>query len=223
MFQAYFYNRVAPETASLYTKPENHKQAAWDDAVAKRPDNSVVPVMAIGFTDLQTRMDGQQQQIHAYRTRMHEIVDKLKELDDRQLLHTTPKISVAMRRHTELSQRALQLATKVQVLRCRGYAMRPEEEQLRTRLTELQKRLKNPDTFGRTEEVWAKMTLIRARQKAAERDDSRSVSMINFEDGDGLDQIEQVLEDHVKGLAYVAKVVKDDLAMVEGEIEKYRS
>lgn len=224
MFQAYFYNRVDPGTASLYTKPDHHKQAAWDDAVAKRPDNSVVPVLGVGFSDLQTRVNGQQQQIFAYRTRIHEVADKLKELGDRHLLHAAPKVDVARRRHIELSQRALELAARVQVLRCRGYALRPEEEQLRTKLAELQKRLRNPETFGRVDEIWAKMTLIRAKQRTVEQDiEARGyVASIELE-GDGEQHAEQVFRDNNKSLQFLSSIIKTDLAEVEREIEKFQA
>lgn len=225
MFQAYFYNRVAPETASLYTKPEDHKQSAWEEAVAARPDDSVVPVLARGFTDLQARLNVQQQQIIAYRTRMHEIADKLKELDDRHLLHATPKVEAARRTHLQLTRRALKLATKVQVLKCRGYALRPEEEQLRAQLQTLESRLKDPNTFGRLEEIWAKMTVLRQYRKAAEDDIKAKgyVSYINFDEGDSLENIQHVLRDFNNGLLYVSGVVKSDLDKVEAEIEKYKA
>lgn len=225
MFQAYFYNRVAPETASLYTKPVDHKQSAWDEAVATRPDNSVIPVLARGFSDLQARLDAQQQQINAYRTRMHEIADKLKELDDRHLLHATPKIDAARRNHMQLTRRSLQLATKVQVLKCRGYALRPEEEQLRERLRSLEAQLRDPNTFGRIDEIWAKMTLLRQKKKAAEEDIKARgyISYINFDEGNGIESIGQVLRDFNNGLQHVSGILKSDLNKVEAEIEKYKT
>ncbi|CCG80561.1 Nucleoporin nup44 [Taphrina deformans PYCC 5710] len=225
MFQAYFYNRVAPETASLYTKPSDHKQSAWDDAVTNRPDNSVVPVLAKGFTDLGTRVKLQEQQIFAYRTRIHEIANKLKELMDRHVLHAEPKIDTARRRHIELSRRALQLAAKVQVLKCRGYALRPEEDQLRTRLQTLEGQLHDPTTFGRVGELWAKMTLLRLKQKAAEEDIKAKgyVSTIDFEASNGLENIEQALRDQNNGLQFVSGIVRDDLAKLESQMQKYQS
>lgn len=224
IFQAYFYNRVAPETASLYTKPDDHKQSAWDEAVAARPDNSVVPVLARGFNDLQARLDAQQQQINIYRTRMHEIADKLKELNDRHLLHATPKTDAARRNHMQLTRRSLQLATKVQVLKCRGYALRPEEEQLRARLQTLESQLKDPTTFGRIDEIWAKMTLLRQKKKSAEEEIKARgyTSHIEFEEGDGLEVLGQVLRDLNNGLQHVSGVVKTHLNKINEQIEKYK-
>lgn len=223
MFQAYFYNRVAPETASLYTKPPEHKQAAWDEAVSNRPDNSVVPVLARGFNDLQLRVNAQEQQIHAYRTRIHEIANKLKELNDRHILHADPKIDGAKHRHMELSRRALQLASKVQVLRCRGYALRPEEVQLRARLQSAEQQLRDPSTFGRIDEIWASMTLLRHQQKSAEQEvNARGyISTIDFETGDGLERIQDVLNDHNHGIQYISSILREDLVKVDAQIDKH--
>jgi nuclear pore complex protein Nup54 len=163
IFQTYFYNRVGADQAALYTKPPNHDQKKWDEAVAARPDNSVVPVLAIGFPSLKERSQLQEQQVLRYRARMHEIVGKLSELQKSHDLTTAPKIETARDKLITLSHRTLRLAAKVQVLKSRGYALRPEEEVLKERLALLDRELQDPDSFGRVGEIWARLGAVKQR------------------------------------------------------------
>jgi nuclear pore complex protein Nup54 len=163
IFQTYFYNRVGADQAALYTKPPNHDQKKWDEAVAARPDNSVVPVLAIGFPALKERSQLQEQQVLTYRARMHEIVGKLSELQKAHDLTTAPKVETARDKLITLSHRTLRLAAKVQVLKSRGYALRPEEEVLKERLVALERDLRDPDSFGRVGEIWARLGAVKQR------------------------------------------------------------
>ena len=163
VFQTYFYNRVGAEQAALYTKPPNHDQKKWDEAVAARPDNTVVPVLAVGFPALKERRQLQEQQVLTYRARMHEIVGKLSELQKSHDLTTAPKMETARDKLITLSHRTLRLAAKVQVLKSRGYALRPEEEVLKERLVSLERELQDPDSFGRVGEIWARLGAVKQR------------------------------------------------------------
>jgi nuclear pore complex protein Nup54 len=163
IFQTYFYNRVGADQAALYTKPANHDPKRWDEAVSARPDNSVVPVLAVGFPELKARSAGQEHQVLTYRARMHEIVGKLSELQKAHDLTTAPKIESARDKLITLSHRTLRLAAKVQVLKSRGYALRPEEEVLKERLVALERELKDPDSFGRVGEIWARLGAVKQR------------------------------------------------------------
>lgn len=71
----------------------------------------------------------------------------------------------AKRRHVALGQRTLQLATKIQVLRNRGYALDGVEEGLRTRLLQLERNTFDPRLNGRQEEIWARMFNLRDRAR----------------------------------------------------------
>ena len=71
----------------------------------------------------------------------------------------------AKRKHVMLSQRCLQLATKVQILRNRGYVMDRAEEDLKRKLTELERGAFDPQLNGRQEEIWARMVGIRERAR----------------------------------------------------------
>ena len=174
VFQTYFYNRVGADQAALYTKPPNHDQKKWDEAVSARPDNSVVPVLAVGFSSLKERSQLQEKQVDVYRARMYEIVGKLSELQKSHDLTTSPKIEEARDKLITLSHRTLRLAAKVQVLKSRGYALRPEEEVLKERLVMLDRELRDPDSFGRVGEIWARLGAVKQRLALLNRTDGES-------------------------------------------------
>jgi len=94
---------------------------------------------------------------------MHEIVGKLSELQKQHDLTTAPKIDGARDKLITLSHRTLRLAAKVQVLKSRGYALRPEEEVLKERLVLLERELRDPDSFGRVGEIWARLGAVKQR------------------------------------------------------------
>jgi nuclear pore complex protein Nup54 len=175
IFQTYFYNRVGADQAALYTKPANHDQKKWDEAVSARPDNTVVPVLAVGFPALKERRQVQEQQVLTYRARMHEIVGKLSELQKSHDLTTAPKIETARDKLITLSHRTLRLAAKVQVLKSRGYALRPEEEVLKERLVSLERDLRDPDSFGRVGEIWARLGAVKQRLALLSRSETTGI------------------------------------------------
>ena len=68
-------------------------------------------------------------------------------------------------RSVVFTQRTLALATKVQILHNRGYAMDQAEEELRKKLLELEKKTFDPVLGGRQEEIWARMSGVRERAR----------------------------------------------------------
>ena len=102
---------------------------------------------------------------------MHEIVGKLSELQKVHDITTSPKIEDARDKLITLSHRTLRLAAKVQVLKSRGYALRPEEEVLKERLVVLERELRDPDSFGRVGEIWARLGAVKQRLALLSRAD----------------------------------------------------
>lgn len=72
VLQHYFYNLVDPAQVNLYGRPQNAtNEALWQKAVRENPDcTCLVPVVAIGFDDLQQRVDAQAQQATAHHERL---------------------------------------------------------------------------------------------------------------------------------------------------------
>ncbi|KAG5438188.1 hypothetical protein PCANB_003039 [Pneumocystis canis] len=220
-FQYYFYNKVPEDQVALYVKPLHHNQQKWDEAIANRPENNVVPALAVGFFDLQKRVQLQEQQVTAYRIRMHEIVNKLGELSRKHDLSTTLKISEATLRHLELARRSLALAAKVQVLKGRGYALQSNEENLKQRLKELSMKINDPGIFGRMNELWARMTFVQEKAKSIEeaRQNGIMISINWKKDEEHLEKIIKILNDQHIGISYVVHILKNDLNGVENILE----
>ncbi|KAK9470840.1 nucleoporin complex subunit 54-domain-containing protein [Dipodascopsis tothii] len=217
-FQHYFYNKVPPEQAALYAKPADHDQTRWDAAIASRPDASSIPVLARGFTDLQKRVNSQEQQVMAYRVRMHEINSKLGTLGTHHDLETTVRLAEMKTRYAMLAHRTLKLAVKIQLVKNRGSAMRPEEEYLKSRFDGLNLRLTDPAVFGRANEIWARMGLVRERVKRSRDEGARREAPLAVDwerDDDQLEKIGRILRDQQTGLVYLAELLEKDTAEVD--------
>lgn len=101
--------------------------------------------------------------VSALYQRVNEINESLRQRIEDHDLKFTVRTMEARRRHIALSRRTLALATKVQVLRNRGYALDGAEEELKTKLSKLQQTTQDPVLAGRQEELWARMTVVRER------------------------------------------------------------
>jgi nuclear pore complex protein Nup54 len=97
------------------------------------------------------------------RARLHDINECLSNRLATHDTNTTNRTRQARQKHQALSRRCLALATKVQVLRNRGYALDRTEEELRQKLLELEKQALDPNLNGRQEEIWARLTVLRER------------------------------------------------------------
>jgi nuclear pore complex protein Nup54 len=62
----------------------------------------------------------------------------------------------------------------VQVLRNRGYALGGDEEDLKTKLQELDRKASDPALGARGEEIWARMLTVQERAKILKTDIERS-------------------------------------------------
>lgn len=109
-FQHYFYNVVPPQEAHLYQKPADHDQAAWNAAQAANPDRvNRVPALAIGFDDVQKRMDEQHRLSEAHGAKLAEIQTLIKEIQKRSQLETAVKLDEYKRKHMQAAQRVIKV------------------------------------------------------------------------------------------------------------------
>ncbi len=165
LFQHYFYNSVQAEHVPYYGPAPGEDERKWDEALSKKPVEGSIPVLCKGFYALGNRLRVQLQAVTALQTRLHEINNSLTAMLQNHDLEISIRAVDAKRRHVALSQRCLQLATKVQILRNRGYAMDSAEEILKKKLTELEKSVFDPSLSGRQEEIWARMVGVRERAR----------------------------------------------------------
>lgn len=169
----YFYNSVRPEDVPYYGPSPGEDEKKWEEALAKKPTPNSIPVQARGFTGISHRLIVQIHAVNALQSRLHEINNSLTAMMQRHDLEISVRAQDARRRHVALSQRCLSLATKVQVLRNRGYAMDSAEEELKKKLVQLERRAFDPVLNGRQEEIWARMSAVRARAKLLQEESER--------------------------------------------------
>lgn len=224
VFQHYFYNQVPQDQVMLYAMPPGQDQAKWEQAIAKRPDQSSVPVLAVGFDDLNKRLSQQKQQVDAYKVRMKEVRDKLSELSNRHDLHTAVKLAEMRARHAKLVRKTLALAIKLQVVTNRGHVLTPEEERLRQKLKELLARAEDPSVFGSLNEVWARVRVIKDRSEAKDQStdgDGGHHAHLDLErNKEQIERTIKVLAAQQTGIKFLAGLIEEDKERVEKTLVK---
>lgn len=219
VFQFYFYNSVKPEEAPFYGPSQGEDERKWEEALSKKPSPGAIPVLARGFEQVGERIRQQAAAVTALRTRLHEINNSLSLLKDAHELTVASRITEAKRKHIVFTQRTLALATKVQILRNRGYVMDPQEEDLKKKLIELEKQTFDPVLGGRQEEIWARMSSVRERarilQEETEKlgrtmDKQQNGELLSEEDQKALEKVRyQLLSDTRPQANVILQLLKD--------------
>lgn len=175
-FKHYFYNKVLDEHAPFYRPGANEDPKKWEEALSKKPGPGYVPVLCTGFAQMGERIKTQQTNLGLFNKRLHEINNSLSLMLQNHDTKTSIRAMDAKRKHIVLKERCLSLATKVQVLRNRGYALGSDEEDLRIKLTALEKGVSDPAINARAEEIWARMITVQERAKLLKADIEKSGS-----------------------------------------------
>ncbi|OAL55460.1 nucleoporin Nup44 [Pyrenochaeta sp. DS3sAY3a] len=215
VFQHYFYNAVKPEEAPFYGPSPGEDERKWEEALSKKPSPGAIPVLARGFEQVGERIRQQAAAVTALRTRLHEINNSLSLLKDAHELNVASRITEAKRKHVVFTQRTLALATKVQILRNRGYVMDQQEEDLKKKLVELEKKTFDPVLGGRQEEIWARMSGVRERARILQEETEKlGKSLENQQNGELLSEedqkaLEKLLKDYDRQLEHLKKWVDD--------------
>ncbi|KAJ3217642.1 hypothetical protein HK099_005387 [Clydaea vesicula] len=218
-FRHYFYNLVNPNDVNAYQKPPNEDEGLWQQAVRDNPDSTcMVPVLAKGFKDLKFRMEQQEHQKELFKSKLEEASAIIEQIRSKHLLETTINLEEYKRRHLEMAHRTLQLMTKIQVLRSKGYSIRAEEEALKIRLEHILQQLKKPNQFrGRVQELWAKVQQLKEAKKFNNNIGASGKIEYSVIDQDALKWIFQAISDTQSGLKHLTEVVnvdKEDLEMI---------
>ena len=186
LFQTYLYNTVNPDQVPFYRPSTQDDEAKWEEALRKKPTPGSVPVIIKGFYQLGQRLLLQNQHLSILQGRLHEINDGLTTLLRKHDLEISIRAADCKRKHLRLSHQCLKLAAKVQVLRNRGYAMDSAEEELREKLSKLERSVSDPALNGRAEEIWARMVSVRERARMLQREFERAGHVVGSEDAGGL-------------------------------------
>ncbi|KAL1875118.1 Nucleoporin nup57 [Paecilomyces lecythidis] len=222
-FRTYLYNNVGEENAPFFQPGADDDESKWEEALRQRPNAGSVPVLVKGFWELGKRAQRQKDFLTIMQTRLHEINNCLTDLLSRHDLKISVKIADCRRKHIVLSQRCLSLAAKTQVLRNRGYAMDDAEEELKKKLTQLERAVFDPSLNGRAEEIWARMLAIRERSKLLQLEIEKAGPAAAEEADDGIDETvvktaKKILEDYASQIQHLHKeleAVKKDFEEAE--------
>ncbi|KAL8952640.1 MAG: hypothetical protein Q9222_001446 [Ikaeria aurantiellina] len=241
LFQTYIYNFTDPKFVPFCQPGPADNPTKWEEAMTKKPHPGAVPVLVRGFHQLGQRMLLQNQLLKVLQGRLHEINNGLNEMLRRHDLEISVRATEARKRHLRLNQQCVRLATKVQVLRNRGYAMDGAEEELKKKLLALEKKVMDPALNGRGEEIWARMVSVRERGRQLQREFERAGKSLPPKQEQGIDEevikkatkvssvlspgivavqltLAQILEDYSSQLAHLAK----ELGSLEKEFQEWK-
>lgn len=216
----------------FYGPVPGEDERKWEEALSNKPSAGAIPVLARGFEQVAERIRQQAAAVVALRQRLHEINNCLTVLKDQHDLVVTSRIGEAKRKHIVFTQRTLALATKVQILRNRGYVMDQQEEELKKKLMDLERKTFDPVLGGRQEEIWARMSGVRERarilQEETEKvgkaiDSQKNGELLSDDDQKALEKVsssqpripvvhtdkEKLLQDYDKQLQHLKKWVDD--------------
>ncbi|KAJ8700611.1 hypothetical protein PTI98_003624 [Pleurotus ostreatus] len=222
-FQHYFYNFVDPNQVSLYGRPPNTaNEALWQQAVRENPDPSChVPVLAVGFDDLRQRVEAQAQKASEQQEQLKKLKTGLSNLTQRHSLSNSSRLLRAASSQTQIMHRLLTLIQHLHLLipSLRSSAIRPEEEELRGKLEEIEEELKRGRGKGKINELWALVGAINAAKERATGGGSNSSGEWVVVDEEGLSQIAGVLSEQQAGLIHLTKILQKaikDLNVIMG-------
>ncbi|KAG8859699.1 hypothetical protein FRB96_004273 [Tulasnella sp. 330] len=227
-FTHYFYNMVDPQQVAYYGRPMNARNdAEWEKAVRTNPDPScLVPVPAIGYEDLQKRVNMQAKFAEFQKAQLKEANDRLEALQQKHQLSTSLRAQRAALKQTEIDQglAALVKTLHLMIPSVRATSIRPEEERLRGALEAVEDELKRPGGLGRMKgklsELWTAVNALKAMRERARASSGgtsegggggQQVEWQVIDEG-GLNELAGVLANEQQGLAYVLSVLQKDKA-----------
>ncbi|KAG6848910.1 hypothetical protein H0H93_012906 [Arthromyces matolae] len=173
-FQHAFYNFVDPTKVAQYQRPQNISNELWEKARRENPDPSCfVPVFATGFDDLRLRVDAQSAQSEKLKQRLTDVKKRLDVLSERHALSNVSRLKRATAQQVQLTQRLLAFTQHLHLLipAIRSSAIRPEEEQLRGRLEEIEEELRRGRLAGKLNELWALIGAVGATSEKGRNGD----------------------------------------------------
>lgn len=161
VFKTYLYNKVPEHTVPHYAPGPNDDPKEWEEALQNKPAPNYIPVLCAGFPSIIARLVLQRSTIKQYNVVLHNINSELDRILSTHDLEHSVRALNARRRHAELSKRCLALASRVQVLRNRGYALSSDEDELKEKLQKIDKGLQDPALSARMEELWSRLIILR--------------------------------------------------------------
>ncbi|CAI6523206.1 AIS_HP2_G0019980.mRNA.1.CDS.1 [Saccharomyces cerevisiae] len=227
--RAFVYNKVNETEAILYTKPGRVLQEEWDQAMEKKPSSQTIPIQIYGFEGLNQRNQVQTENVAQARIILNQILEKSTQLQQKHELDTASRILKAQSRNVEIEKRILKLGTQLTILKNRGLPLGIAEEKMWSQFQTLLQRSEDPAGLGKTNELWARLAILKERAKnissqldsklmVFNEDAKNQENMLqgtNEESNDRNNKIVEILANQQRGITYLNEVLEKDAAMVK--------
>ncbi|ODO08713.1 hypothetical protein L198_00446 [Cryptococcus wingfieldii CBS 7118] len=186
-FKYFFYNVVEEGTASRYGRPANATDdAQWAKALRDNPDpNSMVPVLAVGWSDVKKRQQMQENLAAVHQERTSEITAALSHTRQTSL-SSSIRLANLQQRQSQLVHRLIHLASVtpgIVPLNQQGGVLRDDEVALARKLEGVKRELEGAAgsvrggsvrrgdgelrgrLLGQVNELWGQLEEVRRRRK----------------------------------------------------------
>jgi len=155
---------VNPNQVNLYGRPTNAtNDALWEKALRENPDPTChVPVLAVGFDDLRTRVEAQNKKSEQHRQLLKDIKSRIESLATQHINSNSPRFLRAIAAQTQSSQKLSKIVQNIYLLlpSVRSSPISPEEERLGAALEEIEDEFKKGTIKGKINELWAYLSTI---------------------------------------------------------------
>ncbi|AJS02873.1 BMC_2a_G0023010.mRNA.1.CDS.1 [Saccharomyces cerevisiae] len=227
--RAFVYNKVNETEAILYTKPGQVLQEEWDQAMEKKPSPQTIPIQIYGFEGLNQRNQVQTENVAQARIILNHILEKSTQLQQKHELDTASRILKAQSRNVEIEKRILKLGTQLATLKNRGLPLGIAEEKMWSQFQTLLQRSEDPACLGKTNELWARLAILKERAKNISsqldsklmvfNDDTKNQDSMSKgtgeESNDRINKIVEILTNQQRGITYLNEVLEKDAAIVK--------
>ncbi|CAD6626153.1 BJ4_G0041990.mRNA.1.CDS.1 [Saccharomyces cerevisiae] len=227
--RAFVYNKVNETEAILYTKPGQVLQEEWDQAMEKKPSPQTIPIQIYGFEGLNQRNQVQTENVAQARIILNHILEKSTQLQQKHELDTASRILKAQSRNVEIEKRILKLGTQLATLKNRGLPLGIAEEKMWSQFQTLLQRSEDPAGLGKTNELWARLAILKERAKNISsqldsklmvfNDDTKNQDSMSKgtgeETNDRINKIVEILTNQQRGITYLNEVLEKDAAIVK--------
>ncbi|KAG0670155.1 hypothetical protein C6P45_002798 [Maudiozyma exigua] len=238
--RTFVYNKVNEQEALLYNKPANISQEEWDQAIRNKPNNEVIPVELLGFEALNQRNILQIENVAQIRIILKQLLEKNNQLQQRHEIDIASRILKVNSKNIELETRLLKLGSQLALLKNRGLPLNVTEEKMWNQFKDLLNRSKDPSGLGKTNELWARLAVLKERARSiSDQLDSTIVTIDQNGGGSAtnanaanpaslnrqtsedaandmnIDKIAHILSSQQKGIKYLKEVLDKDQAVID--------
>ncbi|KAN0065458.1 hypothetical protein ACQY0O_001294 [Thecaphora frezii] len=191
----------------------------WAAAIRENPDpDRLYPVLALGFPDLQKRVQSQTLETNRQRALLSTISSRLGALHQKHALSNTVRYASASSRQTQLHHRLVSLVSKCGVLipALRGKSIGPHEEKLLAILEACEREIVGVKGVGgarlraKINELWAMLGVVRAKREAIAREGRRDGTEWAVVDEEGLERVAKILSSQQQGLNHLSTTLVQD-------------